>query len=56
MQDDSYKTEWSGGVSLMSFDVFINFDGDCRAAIEFYYGMVRDKYDVTWQLSLTPFE
>ena len=23
----------------MSFDVFINFDGDCRAAIEFYAGV-----------------
>ena len=23
----------------MSFDVFINFDGDCRAALEFYAGV-----------------
>jgi PhnB protein len=25
----------------MSFDVFINFDGDCRAAIEFYAGVFK---------------
>ena len=25
----------------MSFDVFLNFDGDCRAALEFYAGVFK---------------
>lgn len=26
---------------MMSFDVFLNFDGDCRAALEFYAGVFK---------------